>query len=295
MLKLQSVIKKYGDTIAVNDISFETQKNEITTILGPNGAGKTTILRLISGFLKPNHGQIYIDGENPLSQETRKKIGYLPENNPLYEELNVVDYLLWISDIYKLADKENKVKSVLKKCFLNEVVYKKIGELSKGYKQRLSIAKAIIHEPELIILDEPTSGLDPIQAEEIKNLLRELKKDKSVIMSTHILSEVKDISDKVILINRGKLVLDGKIEDILNKGNFSLKLISDRKDFDYNIFASLGKIKMASEDGFNIFLIESERDIRKEVMDTIISNKLPILEVFSVKQELEDLLKSLML
>ncbi len=211
MISLSSVTKRFGSSaggvIAVNGISFKAQKGEIIGFLGPNGAGKTTTMRLILGYLSPTEGKILINELDPLENriELLKQIGYLPENNPLYQEMSVNEYLKFISTV-KGAD---NVSDVVTHVGLQEVLSKKIEELSRGFKQRVGLAAALLGSPDILILDEPTSGLDPIEQDKIKNLIKGLAKKKTVIFSTHILSEVEDIATKLIIINRGKIVYDG--------------------------------------------------------------------------------------
>ena len=207
MISVDKVTKRFKDKTVLHNVSFEAKKGEIIGFLGPNGAGKTTTMRLILGYLTPTSGTIKINGINP--QEDRIKIlstiGYLPENNPLYPEMKVREYIQFIASLKK----ENNVDDIFSAVALDEVLNTKIEELSRGYKQRVGLAAALCGNPDILILDEPTSGLDPIEQEKIRDLIKKLSKNKTIIFSTHILSEIEEITDKVIIIHRGNKVFDG--------------------------------------------------------------------------------------
>ena len=207
MIQVSSLIKKFGSKVAVNKISFKAKTGEIVGFLGPNGAGKTTTMRLLLGYLFPTEGEIKIDGLNPVDNRITllKKIGYLPENNPLYAEMKVKEYLNFIASVKEVADIDEIIESVN----LTDVLNSKIEELSRGYKQRVGLAAALIGNPEILILDEPTSGLDPLEQEKIRVLIKKLAKEKTIIFSTHILSEVEDIASRLMIIHSGKIVYDG--------------------------------------------------------------------------------------
>jgi ABC-2 type transport system ATP-binding protein len=215
MISVRDLVKHYGEVKAVNGISFTIRKGEITGLLGPNGAGKTTTLRIITGYLKPTSGMISIDeflvDQNPI--EIKNRIGYLPESAPLYPDMMVYDFLQFMADIRQIYDKE-KIKDVAIQCGITEVMHKNINELSKGYKQRVGLAQAILHDPEILVLDEPTNGLDPNQIVEIRDLIKELGKEKTVILSTHILQEVEATCNRVIIIDKGAIVADDSTSDL---------------------------------------------------------------------------------
>lgn len=219
-IRIENLTKKYGGQRAVDDISFDVKTGEIVGFLGPNGAGKTTTMRMITNFIAPSGGSITIGGKQleTKADEIKKHIGYLPENNPLYQDMPVMDYLEFVAGLQGM-EKEMilpRVAEMIRVTGLNREKHKKIGELSKGYKQRVGLAQALIHDPQILILDEPTSGLDPNQIVEIRKLIRELGKHKTVILSTHILSEVEATCDRILIINQGKIVADGTA-DILKK------------------------------------------------------------------------------
>ena len=217
MIEVSHVSRNFGDFRAVNDVSFSIPTGQIVGLLGPNGAGKTTTMRMITGFLAPSAGEIKIDGidvcENPV--DAKKKIGYMPESAPLYGEMIVEDYLRYIAEIYG-QNPEVKLPLLCEECGLKEVMSKNISELSRGNRQRVALAHALMNDPEILILDEPTSGLDPNQVEDVRAIIREIGKTRTVIVSTHILSEVETICSRAIIISGGKLVADSSIEELKN-------------------------------------------------------------------------------
>ncbi len=215
MISVRDVTKKYGDLVAVNNISFTIRRGEITGLLGPNGAGKTTTMRMLTCYLKPTAGIISVGDfrvdENPL--EVRDIIGYLPESVPIYGDMLVYDYLSYVAAIRGVTA-DGRIGEIAELCGIREIMHKPVSELSKGYRQRVGLAHAMIHDPEFLILDEPTSGLDPNQIVEIRNLIREIGKKKTVILSTHILSEVEATCDRVIIINQGNIVTDSSVASL---------------------------------------------------------------------------------
>ncbi|HEX8039616.1 MAG TPA: ATP-binding cassette domain-containing protein, partial [Chryseosolibacter sp.] len=230
-IQINNLSKKYGAQIAVDNISFEVKTGEIVGFLGPNGAGKSTSMKMITGYLGIGEGDILIGGRSVREHgdELKKHIGYLPENNPLYLDMPVIDYLRFCADLQDVAagEVEKRIRSMVHLCGLNAEKHKKIGELSKGYRQRVGLAQAMIHDPEVLVLDEPTTGLDPNQIVEIRRLIRELGKEKTVILSTHILPEVEATCDRILIINKGKIVADGTAE-ILRKQATGSALIKVR-------------------------------------------------------------------
>ena len=216
-IKVENVSKLYGEQLALNGISFEVNKGEILGFLGPNGAGKSTLMKIITSFIGADKGSVFVC-EQKVEQdniELRKKIGYLPEHNPLYDEMFIKEYLTFIADIYGCS--KNRVHEVIELTGLTAEKHKKISQLSKGYRQRVGLAAALIHEPEVLILDEPTTGLDPNQMVEIRNLIRESGKDKTVMLSTHIMQEVEKMCDRVIIINKGEIVANELLSNLKKK------------------------------------------------------------------------------
>jgi ABC-2 type transport system ATP-binding protein len=221
MIKVEGLTKRYARTVAVNDISFEVEKGQIVGFLGPNGAGKTTTMRILTGFLPPTEGKANVAGfdvqENPM--EVKRRIGYLPETPPVYPEMEVREYLHFAGQLKGIsaADIKGRADDAIGRCSLGDVRDKLIGKLSKGYRQRVGIAQAIIHNPDVLILDEPTSGLDPKQIIEIRELLRALAGEHTIILSTHILSEVEHSCERVIIISQGKVVAQDKVANLTNR------------------------------------------------------------------------------
>ncbi len=229
MIKIDKLSRNFGEIKAVDEISFCIQDKEIVGFLGPNGAGKTTTLRMIVGYLQPGSGNIEIDGESIFTDPLKasRQIGYLPEQNPLYEEMTVVELLAYFAALRKLKRDyfRERLNFVVKNCGLKEVLNQRIGTLSKGYRQRTGLAQAILHDPKILILDEPTSGLDPNQIIEIRELIRELGKEKMVLLSSHIMQEVQALCDRVVIINKGKIIVDDTIENLPHYLNRSTMLI----------------------------------------------------------------------
>ena len=220
-LEIKNVSKRYGDQQALIDVSFSLKKGDIVGFLGPNGAGKTTLMKMITSILKQDSGVITINGYNTQTNKisTKRQIGYLAENNPLYKDMLVTEYLDFIASLYKIDNKKDKVKEIINKTGLNEEIKKRIEELSKGYKQRVGIAAALVHDPNVLILDEPTTGLDPNQLVEIRKLIQEIGKEKIVLLSTHILQEIPKICNHIIIIHKGKIVENAKMQDLIKTKN----------------------------------------------------------------------------
>ena len=215
-IQVQQLTKQYDEQIAVNNISFELKKGEIVGFLGPNGAGKSTTMKMITGYLPATTGKAVVSGfdvaKDPM--QVRKRVGYLPEANPLYYDMYVREYLEFSAGIHKMKKPAQQINEIIAQTGLNKEVHKKIGALSKGYKQRVGLAQAMLHEPEVLILDEPTSGLDPNQIIEIRDLIKKLGREKTVLLSTHIMQEVQAMCNRVIIINNGHIVADDKIENL---------------------------------------------------------------------------------
>ena len=223
-LDIKNISKKYANQIALKDISFSLKKGDIVGFLGPNGAGKTTLMKIITSTLKQDKGEVYVYGNNTISDEiiTKNDIGYLAENNPLYKEMNVTEYLDFIASIYNIKNKKDLISDLILKTGLEKEKYKLIENLSKGYKQRVGIASALINNPKVLILDEPTTGLDPNQLVEIRNLIKDVGKEKIVLLSTHILQEIPKICNHIIIIKEGEIVENITMEN-LNKSKINLE------------------------------------------------------------------------
>ncbi len=219
MLSINNITKIYGEQRALDNVSFSVEAGEIVGLLGPNGAGKSTLMKIITCYIPPTEGDVTVCGHDIYddSMAVRRCIGYLPEHNPLYLDMYVREFLMFTAGIYGLKDKRDRVEEMIKRVGLTPEVGKKIGQLSKGYRQRVGLAQALIHDPKVLILDEPTTGLDPNQLEEIRSLIRSVGKQKVVLLSTHIMQEVEAMCSRAIIINHGKIVSDDRMEHISSK------------------------------------------------------------------------------
>ena len=241
-IQVTNLLKKYGEQKAIDNISFNVAKGEIVGFLGPNGAGKSTTMKIVTGYLQADAGQASVCGIDVLKAplESKKKIGYLPESNPLYHEMYVREYLDFIADIHHVAGKKKKIEDVIQTVGLSPESKKKIGQLSKGYKQRVGLAAALIHDPEVLVLDEPTTGLDPNQIVEIREVIAQLGKNKTVLFSSHILQEVEAICDRVVIINKGILVADDTLSNLQQKNKQQHEvLVSFQEPVDINLLKNL--------------------------------------------------------
>ena len=304
---IQNLTKRYGSQNAVDDISFEVKTGEIVGFLGPNGAGKTTTMKIITNFIAASHGDVSIGGKSMKedAEELKKHIGYLPENNPIYEDVPIMDYLKFVAELQGIPKEKipARIREIIKKVGLNDEKHKKIFELSKGYKQRVGLAQALIHDPDILILDEPTTGLDPNQIIEIRKLIRELGKEKTVILSTHILPEVEAIADRILIINKGKIVANGTADMLRNKAKSNEVLKVGIEGGDTNeVFealknlASVATVDFASRDN-NSFHVESQPNMttKHDIFNLCVEKKWFIAELTPVEQKLEDIFRELTL
>ena len=300
MIKIEKLTKNYGDTTAVNNIDLEIKDGEILGFLGPNGAGKTTTIRAITGYLKPTSGNILVNGVSVLkdSFKIKKQIGYMPEVNPLYDEMIVRDHLKFAAKIRSINEKqfEKSFEFVVEKCGISEVVSKTINQLSKGYKQRVGLAQAILHDPKILILDEPTSGLDPNQIVEIRKLIKELGKKKTLILSSHILGEVQALCDRIVIIKKGKIVADGTPDELKTSFQGKAQLFihyQDKKNQMKKLNFPFAQIKneVVEENGEKILTLTYDitKDIRSDVYKKIKSTDIIILEMQRKQINLEDI------
>ncbi|CAL2106854.1 ABC-2 type transport system ATP-binding protein [Tenacibaculum sp. 190524A02b] len=293
-IELSSISKHYGTQKAVNNISFKASKGEIVGFLGPNGAGKSTTMKILTGFIKPTEGAVLVNGidviVNPI--EAQKNIGYLPEHNPLYLDMYVKEYLQFQASIHKID--KNQIAEVIKKVGLEVESHKKIQQLSKGYRQRVGLAAAILHDPEVLILDEPTTGLDPNQLVEIRELIKELGKNKTVLLSTHIMQEVEAVCDRVIIINKGVLVVDTPLQDLKTSNQQIIKVTFDYKLEEQFIkrLPNITTFKNTSENNW-ILTFESAEDMRPVIFDFAQENGLKILGLNKENKNLESLFQEL--
>ena len=306
-IKISNLTKKYGGQKAVDNIDFEVKTGEIVGFLGPNGAGKTTTMKMITNYISPTSGEITINGKNLIenAEELKKHIGYLPENNPLYEDSPIIDYLKFIAAIQQIpkSEIEDKVRQIIAKVGLNAEKHKKIRELSKGYKQRVGLAQALIHDPEILILDEPTTGLDPNQIIEIRKLIRELGREKTVILSTHILPEVEAIADRILIINQGKIVANGTAESLRNMSGDTETLYVSIENEDSNTvytelqnLATVGFVDFTSRTN-NRFEIRSRPGLsaKKDVFKLCCEKQWMLTELTPIEKKLEDIFRQLTL
>ncbi len=302
MISVESLSKRYGEIKAVNDLTFEIKKGEVVGFLGPNGAGKTTTMQIITGFIKPSEGRALIDGVDvtvsPIT--VKERIGYLPENTPLYDDLSVFDFLSFVASVRKLNGKRDQaIKETSERCGITEVLDRPIGTLSKGYRQRVGLAQAILHDPPILILDEPTSGLDPIQIGEIRELIRELGREKTVLLSTHILPEVEQTCNRVIVINRGSIVADSQIENLKAELSGGSIRVQYKGSTPPDKFRSFGRIEDVVEDegvwSFRITPKEPTMDIREEIFIFCKERDIVLLEMYREKRSLEEIFKELTL
>jgi len=304
---VENLTKIYGTQRAVDDITFRVKTGEVLGFLGPNGAGKTTTMKAITTYLIPNEGQIKV-GEFSISEqpeEIKKRIGYLPENNPLYEDMPVIDYLRFVAELQGIEKSKisDKLREMVDICGLEGEKHKKIGELSKGYKQRVGLAQALIHDPEVLILDEPTSGLDPNQIVEIRELIKKIGRKKTVILSSHILAEVEATCDRIMIINKGKIVADGSSEELRKHAQGKEILKVTIEDGDWNsIFEKLQKIDSVEvvdilNKDKNIFEIQSKNNqtSRKKVFRVCVDNHWTLTEMTPIETKLEDVFRELTL
>lgn len=302
MIKVENITKKYGNYTAVDNMNFEIKEGEIVGFLGPNGAGKTTTMSMITGFVEPTSGSIEINGYNvsKKAKKAKKEIGYMPETTPLYNELTPKEFVGYMAELKRVPKKERKeeVERVLKAVGIEEVQNKLIRNLSRGFKQRVSLAGALVGNPKVLILDEPTVGLDPKQVTQIRSLIKSLGKDHTVILSSHILSEVSQICEKVIIINKGKLVAidtPENLEDKTKGGNVLLVTVEDPENKIENTIKEIpnvSELQLVKElpDGTKQYSISSkgEKDMRKDVFSTFAKNGITIFELKKAEATLED-------
>jgi ABC-2 type transport system ATP-binding protein len=296
---VQEVTKLFGPQKALDSVSFEIKSGEIAGFLGPNGAGKSTMMKIITGFIPASSGKVFVNGteagsENP---EIRKQIGYLPENNPLYPEMYVREYLGFVASIYKIKDIASQVNRIIEMTGLGPEQSKKIGSLSKGYKQRVGLAQALIHNPSILILDEATTGLDPNQIVEIRNLIKEAGREKTVMLSTHIMQEVEAICDRVIIIDKGIVVANEEKSNIYSKFRQPKQLV--RVEFDREIsvsdLKSIPSVSGAVRIRDNTWIVESEGtdDIRPGLFSFAVRNSLTVLSLQKNESNLEEVFRQL--
>jgi ABC-2 type transport system ATP-binding protein len=297
-IEVKNLLKIYGEQKAVNNISFHVDKGEIVGFLGPNGAGKSTTMKILTGYLNKDGGEALVSGINvsadPLA--IKKKIGYLPEANPLYYDMYVREYLDFISELHKIKAKKPRIEDIIALTGLTVESKKRIGQLSKGYKQRVGLAAALIHDPEVLILDEPTTGLDPNQIVEIREVIKQQGKNKTVLFSTHILQEVEAICDRVIIINKGEIVADDTLSN-LQKGTKEkhVVVVKFKEAIDKSLFEKLNGVSSVEEIQTSNFKLQTNNSesVRKQLLELAVQNNLNIISLQSENESLEDIFRSL--
>lgn len=297
---VENVSKNYGSRPALKNISFEIKSGEILGFIGPNGAGKSTMMKIICGIISADEGRIKINGFDIIDDSVKVKsiTGYLPENNPLYNDLFIKEYLQYVSGIYKLGKKsDSRINEIIKLIGLEEEINKKTGQLSKGFRQRVGLAQAILHNPDVLILDEPTSGLDPNQIIDIRNLISELGKEKTVMLSTHIIQEVEAICDRVLIINKGEIVADDKAQNIQSYGKdmqFTI-MVEFSESFDENNLLNISGIEKIKPLSNKCWLIQAadNKDLRPEIFKFAVENNLTVISLQRKDKSLEDVFREL--
>jgi ABC-2 type transport system ATP-binding protein len=293
-ISVQNISKNFGQQKALDNITFDIKKGEVVGFLGPNGAGKSTLMRILTTYYRADSGEALVNGfnVNQTPKDVQKSIGYLPEHNSLYTEMYVKEYLTFNADVYKVA--KSKIDEVIQQTGLTPEAKKKIGQLSKGYRQRVGLAAALLHNPEVLILDEPTTGLDPNQLIEIRKLIREIGKEKTILLSTHIMKEVEAVCDRVIIINKGELVADKKLEELREAQEQLIEV-----EFDYRVEEVLlnklpNAIAVKNTGGFVYEItFDTDKDMRPTVFDFAHDNKLKTLQLSRKNKNLESLFTEL--
>ncbi len=296
-IKVNNVTKLYGKQKALNDVSFEIKTGEIVGFLGPNGAGKSTMMKIITGFIPQNEGQVFVNDVEitPEAIDIRNKIGYLPEHNPLYLDMFVREYLHFVAGLYKIPNRKQRVEDMISLTGLTKESNKKIGELSKGYRQRVGLAQALIHEPDILILDEPTSGLDPNQIVEIRDLIAKVGEQKTVMLSTHIMQEVEAICDKIIIIKQGQIVAKEQTQNaskIIETDTMVIQAEFDQR-VDEAIFKSIPSIIEYRNNGDNTWVFKTKSDIRAEIFEIAVKNNFKVLSLQKIEKTLEQVFQEL--
>jgi ABC-2 type transport system ATP-binding protein len=307
MIQIENLIKYYGNECAVDEISFEIKKGEILGLLGPNGAGKTTTMRMLTCYLQPTSGNIKVKDYNILehSLEIKKLIGYLPESAPLYPDMLVYDYLKFVADVRGIekSASDSRIKELADMCGINEVMHRPINELSKGYKQRVGLAHAMMNDPEILVLDEPTSGLDPNQIIEIRDIIKRIGKEKTIILSTHILSEAEATCDRIVIINKGKIVADGATDELKREAgsDYVIHVSVKHGNFDdvkgsFQAIPEVSDVILSDAEGETIsfhLACSGKKDVRPDIYEVIKNSDWPLLEFHRETRTLETIFREL--
>lgn len=292
-IEVQNISKNYGEQKALDQVSFSVKKGEIVGFLGPNGAGKSTLMKILTTFLSADEGMASVNGNNVVEnpKSVQQSVGYLPEHNPLYLDLYVREYLAFNADVYKIS--KSRIEEVIELTGLTPESHKKIGQLSKGYRQRVGLATALLHNPEVLILDEPTTGLDPNQLVEIRNVIKNVGKDKTVFLSTHIMQEVEAICDRVIIIDKGKIVTDKKLTKLVSDEAEQIIEVEFDKSINEAVLSALPNLKSIKNTQNNIWEITfaTEEDMRPIIFDFAHSNGLKTLQMSLKSKNLEQIFR----
>ena len=292
-IEVQNISKSYGAQKALDKVSFSVKKGEIVGFLGPNGAGKSTLMKILTTYLNADEGVAKVNGNdvNEAQIEVQQSVGYLPEHNPLYLDLYIREYLAFNADVYKVA--KSRIEEVIELTGLTPESHKKIGQLSKGYRQRVGLATALLHNPEVLILDEPTTGLDPNQLVEIRNVIKNVGKDKTVFLSTHIMQEVEAICDRVIIIDQGKIVTDKKLDKLVAEEKEQIIEVEFDKAITNETLATLANLKTYQNNGDNLWLLtfNTEEDMRPSIFDFAQANGLKTLQISLKSKNLEQIFR----
>ena len=299
-IKINNIVKSYGAQLALNSVSFEVNTGEVAGFIGPNGAGKTTLMKIICGILLPDSGDVMVNGKSVTedSFQVRKILGFLPENNPLYPEMYITEYLEYIAGIYKSRKSfKNRIKEIIELTGLRPEISKTIGQLSKGYRQRVGIAQALLHDPDILILDEPTTGLDPNQIIEIRNLISSVGREKTVLLSTHIMQEVEAICDRVIIINKGEIIANDIPSELKTVGDqmFQSVIVEFDRVVALDALQEIGGKDMLKKVNEQTWVIqyEGKTDIRPTIFNFAVKNNLTVLSMQKVDKRLEDVFREL--
>lgn len=296
-IEVKNLLKQYGEQKAVNDVSFSVDRGEIVGFLGPNGAGKSTTMKMITGYLQPDAGDIKVCGADVAKDvmNAKKKIGYLPESNPLYYDMYVKEYLQFIAGVHQIQHAKEKIKNVIELTGLTIESRKKTGQLSKGYKQRVGLAAALLHDPEVLILDEPTSGLDPNQIIEIRNVIKEQGRNKTVLFSSHILQEVQAICDRVIIINKGQLVADSSMEALkknVQSNSIAVSFSTEIHKAQLEGLPAAKQVIAVNDQSFKISTGDTN-ELRRQLLEFAVKEQLDIISLQTEGNNLEDIFRSL--
>ncbi|WP_353088309.1 gliding motility-associated ABC transporter ATP-binding subunit GldA [Flavobacterium sp.] len=292
-IEVQAVSKYYGAQKALDSVSFSVQKGEIVGFLGPNGAGKSTLMKILTTYLNADEGSAAINGHDVVGQAkaVQRVVGYLPEHNPLYLELYVREYLSFNADVYRIS--KARIEEVITLTGLTPEAHKKIGQLSKGYRQRVGLATALLHDPEVLILDEPTTGLDPNQLVEIRNVIRQVGKNKTVFLSTHIMQEVEALCDRVIIINQGKIVTDKKLDKLVNEVTVQVLEVEFDQDIEANVLETLVGLTQVRKTKDRVWELtfQTEEDPRVQLFDFATAQGVRALQIVTKSKNLEQIFR----